>query len=129
MTSTKAPEEPNDTEEQTVVGRATTVVSDVGAQVKTAAVDATAMVADRAPAALAASRGTVERVVADLRGRSDASLAMGTVFAAGLTVGLLLPRAPRLLVALAFLVTVLLGGTLVGRGVTSADLPSHNARS
>ena len=54
MTSTIAPEEHNDTEEQTVIGRATTVVADVGAQVRTAAVDATAIVGDRAPAALAA---------------------------------------------------------------------------
>jgi len=129
MTSTMAQEEHNDTEEQTVIGRATTVVADVGAQVQTAAVDATAIVADHAPAALAASRDTVERVFADLRGRSDGSLALGTVFAAGLSVGMLLSRAPRLLVALAFLATMLLGGTLLGRGTTGGEKPSRGART
>ncbi len=129
MTSTTDPEEHNDTETQTVIGRATTVVADVGAQVQTAAVDATAIVADNAPAALAASRGAVERVFADLRGRSDGSLALGTVFAAGLSVGMFLPRAPRLLGALAFLATMLLGGTLLGRGTTGGEKPSRGART
>jgi len=129
MTSTTAPEEHNDTEEQTVIGRATTVVADVGARVQTAADDATAIVADNAPAALAASRGAVERVFDDLRGRSDGSLALGTAFAAGLSVGMFLPRAPRLLGALAFLATMLLGGTLLGRGTSGGEKPSHGART
>ena len=129
MTSTMAPEERNDTEEQTVIGRATTVVADVGAQVHTAAVDATAIVADHAPAVVAASRGTVERVIADLAGRSDGSLALGTVFAAGLSAGMLLSRAPRLLVALALLATLLFGGTLLGRGTTGGAEPSRGVRT
>ncbi len=120
MTSTMARAERNGTEEQTVIGRATTVVADVGAQVRTTAVDATAIVAKHAPAALAASRGTIERVLAIVRGSSDGSLALGTVFAAGLSGGMLLSRAPRLLVALAFLPTLFLGGTLLGRGTTDA---------
>lgn len=57
MTSTMAPEECNGTEEQTVIGRATTVVADVGAQARITATDATAFVATRAPAALARPRG------------------------------------------------------------------------
>ena len=129
MTSTMAPEERNGTEEQTVIGRATTVVADVGAQVRAAAVDATAIAADHAPAALAASRGTVERVFTTLRGSSNGSLALGTVFAAGLSGGMLLSRAPRLLVALAFLPTLLLGGMLLGRGTTDREEPSRRARA
>lgn len=129
MTSTIAREERNDTEEQTVIGRAATVAADVGAQVHTAAVDATALVADNAPAALAASRDAVERVFANLGGRSDGSLALGTVFAAGLCGGMLLGRAPRLLVALAFMATMLLGGTLLGRGTTAGEESSRGART
>ena len=129
MTSTMAPEERNDTEEQTVIGRATTVVAAVGAQVHTAAVDAAAIVADHAPAALAASRGTVEGVFANLRGRSDGSLVLGTVFTAGLSAGMLLSRAPRLLVAIAFLPTLLLGGMLLGRRTIDGGQPSHGART
>jgi len=127
--STMAPEESNETEEQSVIGRATTAVAGVGAQVHTAAVDATALVADHAPEALAASRGTVERVFTDLRGRSNGSLALGTVFAAGLSGGMLVSRAPRPLVALAFLATVLFGGTLLGRGTNGGEVPSRGARS
>ena len=127
MTRTMSPEDRNDTKEQTVIVRAATAAADLGAQVHTAAVDATAIVADNAPAALAASRGTIERVSANLRGRSDRSLALGTVFAAGLSGGMLLSRAPRLLVAFAFLATALLGGTLLGRGTTGREEPSRGA--
>ncbi len=129
MASTKKLAEHNGTEEQTVLERTTTVAADVGAQVHTAAVDATAIVADRAPAALAASRDTVERVVAHLRGSSDGSLALGTVFAAGLTGGMLLSRAPRLLVVPAFLATMLFGGTLLGRGTAGGAEPSRKTRT
>ena len=129
MTSTLAPEERNGTAEQTVIGRATTVMADVGAQARITATDTTAFVATRAPAALAASRGTVERVFATLRGSSTGSLALGTVFAAGLSGGLFLSRAPRLLVAPAFLATLLLGGTLLGRGTTDGGGSSRGART
>jgi hypothetical protein len=129
MTSTMAPEERTDTEEQTIFERASTMATDVGAQVHTAAVDATALVADHAPAALAASRGAVERVVANLGGRSDGSLALGVVFAAGLSAGMLLSRAPRLLVALAFLATVAFGGTLLGRRNTGVEELPRRARA
>jgi hypothetical protein len=44
-------------------------------------------------------------------------------------VGLFLPRAPRLLGALAFLATMLLGGTLLGRGTTGGEKPSRGART
>jgi hypothetical protein len=127
MTSTMARGERNGTEEQTVIGRATIVVSDVGGQVRTKAADATAVVAGRAPTALAASRGVIEHTLAVLRGSSSGSLALGTAFAAGVSGGMLLSRAPRLLVALAFLPTLLLGGTLVGRGTGRADEPPRGA--
>ena len=129
MRRTMAPEERNGTADQTVIGRATTVVADVGAQARSTATDSTTFVADHAPAALAASRGVIERVLANLRGRSDGSLALGTVFAAGLSGGMLLLRAPRLLVAPPFLATLLLGGTLLGRGTTDGGEPSRAART
>jgi hypothetical protein len=123
MTGTMAPE--THPEGQTAVARATTAAADVGAQVRTAAVDAAEIVADHAPAVLAASRGTAERVFTDLRGRSDGSLALGTVFAAGLCGGMLLGRAPRLLILLAFLTTMLFGGMLVARGATGGGQSSR----
>jgi hypothetical protein len=129
MTTTTAPEERTHTHEQTAIEHATAVVADVGAQIQTAAADATAIVVDHAPAALAASRDTVERVVTNLRGRSDASLALGAIFSAGLSVGMLLSRAPRLLVAPALLATLLFGGTLLGRGATGGEKPKRGART
>ena len=124
-----APEERNGTAEQSVIGRATTVVADAGAQAHTTAADTTAFVVDHAPAALATSRGTVERVLGSERGSSDGSLALGTVFAAGMTGGMLLSRAPRLFVAPAFMATLLLGGTILGRGRADAGEPSRGART
>ena len=129
MTSTLAPEERNGTDERTVIGRATSSMADVGAQVHATAGDATAMVADHVPAAIATSRGTVARVFGTLRGSSTGSLALGTVFAAGLSGGLYLSRAPRLLVAPAFLTTLLLGGTLLGRGTTDGGERSRVRRT
>ena len=87
MTSTLAPEERNGTEEQSISGRATTIVADVDADVHTTATDPSAMVADNVPPARTTSRGTVERVFGTLRGSSTGSLALGTVFAAGLSGG------------------------------------------
>ena len=124
MRRTLAPEERNGSADQTVIGRATTVVADAGAQARSTATDTTAFVADHAPEALAASRGVIERALATLRRSSSGSLELGTVFAAGLSGGMLMSRAPRLLVALAFLPTLLLGGTLLGRGTTDAREPS-----
>ena len=129
MPSTMARAERNGTAEQTVIRRAASVAGDVSAQARTTATDTTAIVAKRAPAALAASRGMIERVRTIVGESSGASLALGTVFAAGLSGGLLLSRAPRLLVALAWLPTLFLGGTLLGRGTTDAGAPSHPART
>jgi hypothetical protein len=129
MPSTKARAEHNGTAEQTVIGRATAVVANVSAQARTTAADTSEIVATRAPAALAASRGVIARALAALRRSSSGSLALGTVFTAGMSGGMLLSRAPRLLVALALLPTVLLGGTLLARGTADGGVPSHGART
>jgi hypothetical protein len=118
-----APEERNGTADQTVIGRASSVVADAGAQARSTATETTAFVADHAPEALAAASELIERALAALRRSSSGSLELGTVFAAGLSGGMLLSRAPRLLVALAFLPTLLLGGTLLGRGTNDAAEP------
>jgi hypothetical protein len=129
MTSTVAPAPRNGTEDRTVIGRAAGAVTDVAAQISTTAGDATTVVARRAPAALSMSQGTAENILSALRGRSSASLALGTVFAAGVSGGMLLSRAPRILVTLAFLATTLLGGTLVERWATRTDELSGASRS
>ncbi len=129
MRRTTTPEERNGTADPTIIGRATTVVAEVGAQARSTATDTTAFVATQAPAALAASRGVIEHSLLALRRSSSASLTLGTVFGAGLSGGMLLLRAPRLLVALAFLPTLLLGGTLLGRGTADGGEPTHKART
>ena len=129
MPSRTARAERNGTADQTIIGRATSVVADVSTQARTTAVDTTAIVANHAPAALAASRGLIERTLTILGGSSNGSLALGTVFGAGLSGGMILSRSPRLLVALALLPTVILGGTLLGRESTEAGEPSHQART
>jgi hypothetical protein len=129
MTSTVAPAERNGTEDQTVIERAASGARDAGRLVRIRAGDASAVVARRGPAALAASRGRTERAIATLRGSSNGSLALGTVFAAGVSGGMLLSGAHRMLVALAFLPTLLLGGTLVRRGTTGLEEPSRGART
>jgi hypothetical protein len=129
MRRTTTPEERNGTTDQSIIGRATTVVAEVGAQARGTAADTAAFVATQAPPALAASRGVIERSLVALRRSSSASLTLGTVFGAGLSGGMLLLRAPRLLVALAFLPTLLLGGTLLGRGTADDGKPSGRARS
>lgn len=125
MPSTMSRAEHNGTVDQTVIGRVATVGGDVSAQARTMATDTTTTVANHAPAALAASRGVIGRALAALRGSSSGSLALGTVFAAGLSGGMRLSRAPRPLVALALLPTLLLGGTLLGRAATDGGETSH----
>ena len=129
MSTTMKPAERNGTAEQTVIERTTTVVSDVGEQVHAAAADAAAVVAQHAPAATAASRGGLDRALAALRRSSTVSLAMGTVFASGVTGGMLLSRAPRTLVSLAFLPALILGGTVLGRATARLEGPAREART
>ena len=129
MTKTMARAERNGTPDQTLIERAASAVTDMGAQTRTTAADASTEVAKRAPATLAMSRGIFERVLMALRGSSTDSLALSTVFVAGVSGGMLLSRAPRLLVAPAFMATLLLGGTLLGRGTTDGGRPSPRART
>lgn len=123
MTSTMKPAERNGTQEQTLIERTTTAVTDVGAQVQTAAADAVEVVAKHAPAATAASRSVLERAVASLRRSSTGSLALGTACAAGVTGAMVVSRAPRALVTLASVATLLLGGTVLGRGSNRLEEP------
>ena len=78
MRRTTTPEERNGTADPTIIGRATTVVAEVGAQARSTATDTTAFVATQAPAALAASRGVIEHSLLALRRSSSASLTLGT---------------------------------------------------
>ena len=123
MSSTTTTAERDGRDAHAVLGRAASAVGDVGTRARTAVVDTTAVVADHAPAALSASRGIIERILAALRGSSSDSLALGTVFAAGVSAGMQLSGAPRVLVALACLPTLLLGGTLLGRRTTRLEQP------
>ena len=122
------PEKRNGTTEPTVSGRTTTMATEVGAQVQTAAGDAAEAIARRAPSAAAGSRRRLEIALANLRRRSTGSLAMGTVFVSGMTGGMLLSGAPRVLVALAFLPAVLFGATIVGRATTDG-VPSREGHT
>ena len=129
MVSKAAPAERNDHRDATVIGEATTIVTGVGAQVRASASEITSLVVKKAPAALTVSRGFIVQVIAAFRESSTDSLALGTVFAAGVSGGLLLSRAPRVLVALAFVPTLVFGGALAGRRTTRLDEPSRGARA
>ena len=119
----------NGAEQRSVIRRAASAVTDVSAQARTTAADATTVVAKRAPAALTVSRGIVGGVLTALRGSSTGSLALGTVFAAGVSGGMLLSRAHRVVVAPAFMATLLLGGPLVGRVSAQAWEPIRGTRA
>ena len=128
MTSTMKTAERNGTQERSVIGRTTAVATDVGAQVHTAAAEAATIVAKHAPAATAASHSALVRALATLHRSSTVSLAVGTAFAGGVAGGMVLSRAPRVLVTLALLPTLLLGGTVLGRGTGRLEEPSRGAR-
>jgi len=68
------------------------------------------------PAALAAARRSTDQALLMLRSSSTESLWLGAVFAAGAGSGLLMSRAPRLLTALAFVLALVFGGMVQGRG-------------
>jgi hypothetical protein len=112
----------------TVMERASTAVSDAGAQVREGMADSAALVAQHAPAAMTASRGSAKHALVMLRESATDSLVLGTVFAAGASGGMLLSRAPRLLVAVAFVPALVLGGMLLGRRGMGLDAPAHAGR-
>ncbi|MFN8621213.1 MAG: hypothetical protein U0869_10755 [Chloroflexota bacterium] len=102
--------------------RTTGVLSDAGAAAGSVLSDATSaagaalnQLADATPEVVAASRRTVDETIEGLRATPTAGLALGAAFCAGLTVGLLLGRAPRPLIALTLGPTLAFGGTLLSR--------------
>jgi hypothetical protein len=128
MTSKEAQADRDGSGGTTVMERASMAVSDVGAQVRESVADSAALVAQHAPAAMTASRGFAERALVMLRESSTDSLVLGTVFAAGASGGMLLSRAPRMLVALAFVPALVFGGMLLGRRGMRLDEPAHAGR-
>jgi hypothetical protein len=73
------------------------------------------VIADHAPGAIATSQDTLDRAVVQLNESSSDNLLLGTVFSAGVSLGLLIARAPRPLIALALSPGLLFGGMLVAR--------------
>jgi hypothetical protein len=98
------------------------LVSDLGmasgealSHVRDTAADLTGTIADRAPGAFAVSQDTLDEILSQLKASSSETLVLGTVYSAGLWSGLALARAPRLLMLMALLPLLLLGGTLLSR--------------
>jgi hypothetical protein len=129
MTSKEARADRNGSGGTSVMERASTAVSDVSAQVHEDIADYAAAAAQHAPAAMAASRGSAEHALVMLRASSTDSLVLSTVFAAGVSGGMLLSRAPRMLVALAFVPALVFGGMLLGRRGMRLDEPTRGART
>lgn len=77
--------------------------------------DVASTVSARAPAVIDASRSTAEVAAREVRAASSDDLMLGTVFSIGLSLGLLLARAPRLLVLAALAPAFALGATLLSR--------------
>jgi hypothetical protein len=88
--------------------RAAEVLTDVAGEVASS-------VQTHAPAVIDTSRATADIAVREVRGASSENLMLGSVFSAGLSLGLLLARAPRVLVLLALVPVFVLGGDLLGR--------------
>jgi len=88
--------------------RAAEVLTDVAGDVATS-------VQAHAPAVIDTSRATADSAVREVRAASSENLMLGSVFSAGLSLGLLLARAPRVLVLLALVPVFVLGGDLMGR--------------
>ena len=74
--------------------------------------DAAASVAARAPEVAEATRGAVQDAFRQLEAGSDEALAIGTFFALGASLGMLIGGAPRLLIA-ATLVPVAAAGLIL----------------
>jgi hypothetical protein len=87
------------------------VVRGIGTTVR----DAAGTIAQRAPDAIATSGETIDRTLGRINQQPSDNLLLGTVFSAGVGVGLLLARASRLLIALALAPAFLFGGILIGR--------------
>lgn len=88
--------------------RAAEVFTDVAGDVATSA-------KAHAPAVIDTSRATADIAVREVRAASSENLMLGSVFSAGLSLGLLLARAPRVLVLLALTPVFVFGADLIGR--------------
>ncbi len=104
--------------------RAAEVLTDVAGDVATS-------VQAHAPAVIDTSRATADIAVREVRAASSENLMMGSVFSAGMSLGLLLARAPRVLVLLALVPVFVLGGDLIsrrsGRGSSVTSKPASKA--
>ena len=123
MTTTKKPSRRAGSKDPSAIERTTTRVVDAGAQVGSAASEASSLVGKHVPAAVAASRGAAEHALATVQRSSSGSLLLGAAFATGITAGMRLSRAPRVLVALASLPALLLGATVFGRSAGQLEEP------
>jgi hypothetical protein len=112
--------------------RASEVLTDVAG-------DVASQVSAHAPAVIDASRKTTGIAAREVQAASSENLMLGAVFSSGIAFGLMLARAPRVLVLLALTPVVVFGANLVGRrtgrgsSVTSGGIkpvakPSSSAR-
>jgi hypothetical protein len=88
--------------------RASEVLTDVAG-------DVASTVSAHAPAVIDASRNTAGIAAREVQSASSENLMLGTVFSSGIAFGLMLARAPRVLVLLALTPVVVFGANLVGR--------------
>ena len=77
--------------------------------------DVASTVSAHAPAVIDASRATAGIAAREVKSASSENLVLGTVFSSGLTFGLMLARAPRVVVLLALTPVVVFGANLIGR--------------
>ena len=112
------------------------IVSDLGSasgdalsQLRGSAADVAGSVAERAPEVLSLSQETIEQLAGALRASSSDSLVLGLVYSVGVWSGLALARAPRLLMLLAMVPALVLGGTLLTRRVPMVGRAAAAKRS
>jgi hypothetical protein len=89
--------------------------SSAAGDLRSAAQGAVDTVAEHGPDVVSATSQTVERTIEGVRTSPTPTLMLGTVFCAGLGIGLLVAGAPRPVVALALGPAVAMGGTLIAR--------------
>lgn len=114
-----------DTDDATDTGRAAALggaVSDAAGTVRDVAADAAA----RLPDAAASARTAIDDANRQLRGGSDATLAVGSALSFGLAAGLLIGGAPRLIVVGAIIPAVMMVLTLFNR---TGQAPSTGGRA
>ena len=98
---------------------------DAASQIRSSAVDVASTIGEHAPAAMALSQDTIDRIASQLKASSTDSLVLGTVFSAGVWCGLALARAPRLMMLLAILPALVLGASLLSRRTPLASVKAR----